>query len=347
MLIGYLNNGEEVYLDSESANKSIVIIGTPGMGKTVMANTCVSSLQKEKKTAISFKLDGSPIMEGENVNVIDPIGDGIDIRILNEHYKDLDANQQIQYVGGILDALVGSQNLGIRQIGALRNAIIFANENRDETKDDLKAIGDALIKQDTVAADGVYNRLWEVFEANIFRTSKKKIEKGKFNIFDFSDFSLKLQSTFCELVLRSLWMQARKTRDRVEEVVIYIDEFHRLGLNKNAIISSMLCEARQYGISFILVTQTLGRFSNEVRSALELAATHVYFCPADSEVPKIASFLNSKNPEMMIMRLRSLTRGHAIAKGQFTVAGKRLQGPIYLKNRMTTWYGKGEISLRR
>lgn len=335
MIVGFTAKGEPVKVAETVANKHVVITGKSGMGKTVSSNNIVADLVREQKTVITLKLNKGPIIvEDSNVNIINPAKDGLNLPILASDYNEMEQIEKVEYISGLTEALSGSHNLGVRQIAALREAIIYSSEHREDVSDDMKAIETALRAQDTAVALSVYDRLWDLFNIAVFRESDKSIEKGKNNVIDFSDFSMNLQASCCELFLRSLWIRVKKIGYRGEEVIIYIDEFQRLTLNRKSIIPSMLCEARQFGIFFLLVTQTFERFSSGLRSSLEQAAIHVFFKPADSEIKKLEELLLYSSSEKMKVRFRNLKRGQAIACGEFMVGIQKIDGPILVRNRI-------------
>ena len=67
-------------------------------------------------------------------------------------------------------------------MGALRTAVIYVIEKKDEYKEEMQAISEGLKRQNDSVASGVHNKLWNILEGNMFRESKKHMQKGCINV---------------------------------------------------------------------------------------------------------------------------------------------------------------------
>ncbi|MBE5892207.1 MAG: hypothetical protein E7286_02375 [Lachnospiraceae bacterium] len=334
MLLGYSSRGEEVRTAQNVANGHVVVTGMSGMGKSCELLGSIADQVAHDQTVIFFDFDGT--FGGEPlfpINRIDAKEDGLAIHILEEDAHKMDRVEFIAYVSQVVEMLVGAQNLGIRQIGALREAVEYATEYRKNYRSDFEAIADGLHIQETSYALGAYNKLWPILEAGVFRESPKKFISGVCNVIDLSILPEKMQNSFVEIILRTLWSQARKNRCNNCNLTIVIDEFQRLVLNKNAVLGEMLREARRFGINMVLATQSLNLFSGDIRSSIEQAATKIYFRPTDSEIKKAASLIDPQHIEKYILMLKNLRRGQAIVVGRVQVGGQVIDKPIIIRNR--------------
>jgi DNA phosphorothioation-dependent restriction protein DptH len=81
----------------------------------------------------------------------------------------------------------------------------------------------------------------------------------------------------------------------------------------------MIREGRKFGLSMILATQDIEKFSNEERSRLFMAGHKLFFKPADSEVKKFAELLSIKDTSISknewSERLSKLQKGQCYSLG--------------------------------
>ena len=76
---------------------------------------------------------------------------------------------------------------------------------------------------------------------------------------------------------------------------IVIDEFQSLALERDSVLFQMLTEARKYGISLILATQTLSIFTKNELSVINQASTKLFFRQSITDARKIGELIEPKH----------------------------------------------------
>ena len=222
---------------------------------------------------IALDLDGShPVLSGEE-NTISAHEDGIALKFLNAEMLKKSANETEMYISEVTDLLLSATKAGDRQKGILRNAISWALKNRQHFESDFEAIEAGLEEIGTEKALGVRDKIWQLLKCNVFRESKKEIQKGKLNIISLEGLDPDLKIIISEILLKNLWKEALIVKEN--NITIVIDEFQHLLLNKKAMLVQLLTEGRKYGLDVILATQSLARFTNDTLVALNQAAVRL------------------------------------------------------------------------
>ena len=271
--IGVLADGIKVKISSDSPNRSIVISGISGTGKSVRIYDLENQIVAGGSTVIALDLDGShPVLSGEE-NTISAHEDGIALKFLNAEMLKKSANETEMYISEVTDLLLSATKAGDRQKGILRNAISWALKNRQHFESDFEAIEAGLEEIGTEKALGVRDKIWQLLKCNVFRESKKEIQKGKLNIISLEGLDPDLKIIISEILLKNLWKEALIVKEN--NITIVIDEFQHLLLNKKAMLVQLLTEGRKYGLDVILATQSLARFTNDTLVALNQAAVRL------------------------------------------------------------------------
>lgn len=333
MKLGKFKNGKVVRISKNSMNRHITIFGKPGSGKSVRIKEIENDAVQNGKTVIAFELlRGSADADPPNVNRIDAVADGIALPILDMSAVDAGLETKVAFITYLTELLAGTETLGCRQTGALREAIIHAIEHRSDYPTDLKAIADGLKMQRSASAKGVYNKLWSLLCSDAFRESQKKIKAGYINIFSLERMHASTQTSMVELILGSIWRQIKLNGRSETEVVIVIDEIQKIRTKKNSVIAEMLRESRQYNVSLILATQSAGAVNKEILKASNEAAISLYFQPSSSEIKKIAELIDPQQTERYTLQLQNLKKGHSIVTGKVEIDGQENDRPIVIKS---------------
>ncbi len=236
----------------------------------------------------------------------------------------------VNLINSAVYALSANLNMGNRQIGVLRQAIIAAVEHRYAFSSEAEAIASALLSRDDAIGEVVYNKLWTVLNCGALRPDTKEIQYGKINILDLSGLDLLTQSVLSEVLLAMIWRRVQ-TEDRPREnITLVFDECQNLSWKKDAMIRRFLCEGRKFGLQLILATQTTEVFSKDVVALLEQAATRLCFRPFQSESQKIAKKLAQYGLANWQKILENLGVGQSIAVGDFDVRGQIIRQPLLL-----------------
>lgn len=335
IIIGKIN-GTDVEISSNSVNQHISIFGISGSGKSTRINEILKSLIAQEQTIIAFDLSGREYLGFESANRICAMRDGLNLKLLNSSVNTKE--ERANLVAYLVDVLGSGLNLGCRQMGALRTALSFAIEYRKRFQTEAEAIAEGLSSQNSSVADGVYNKLWELFEGGIWRESEKIMCRGCFNIIDLSGINPTTQKSLVEIFLASLWREIR-TKGINRDITIVIDEFQNLTLNKKSVLMEMLQESRKYGVQIILSTQTLSRFSKDTLGSIQQTATQLYFKPNLGDIKKIADLIGKEERGKVSLMLSRLNVGESLAVGAFVVGGREIRKPIIVKSTMDEQMG--------
>lgn len=334
--IGVLSNGTKVRTSSDSPNKSIIISGISGTGKSQRICDIEKNVINDGGTIIVLDLDGSHYsVNGENVIVARK--DGIALNFLDTEILNRPSDEVSEYVSEIANLMLCTTKAGDRQRGILRTAILWAIKNKNKFTSDFSAIEAGLEEIGTEKALGVRDKIWPLLKCKVFRKSEKEIQLNNVNVISFEGFEADLKKVIVEIFLRNLWKKAREAR--ANKITVVIDEVQNLMLGKNSSIEQMLREARKYGVDMVLATQTLATFSKETLVALNQAAVRLYFRPAVSEARILAQQIDGTNVERMILQLKHLKIGESIAIGDLEIEGRRIGRPIIVKTDYKTETG--------
>lgn len=334
--VGNLQNGDRVKISSDSPNKSIVISGISGTGKSQRICDLEKNIIAEGSTVIVLDLDGSHYNVG-NENIISAREDGIALNFLDVKILNKPSDEISEYQAEIANLLLSVTKAGDRQRALLRDTILWALKHKNNFENDFSAIETGLEEIGTEKVLGVRDKIWPLLKCRVFRESKKTIQKGKVNVISFESFDTDLTKVLVEIFLKNLWKEARKMKEN--KITVVIDEFQNLILGRKSSIEQILREGRKYGVDMVLATQTLATFSKETLVALNQAAVRLYFRPAVSEARILAQQIDGTNVERMILQLKHLKIGESIAIGDLEIAGRRIGRPIIVKTDYKTETG--------
>ena len=332
--------GRNCWTSPYTMNKGISITGNPGSGKTSRMNRIELMEANNEKTVIVLdtncthadEMIYAPIKKGylERTNRINVKTDGLNIEFLKPIQGKSGQNEDfVDVINAAVWALGGTQRMGNCQIGALREALIFAMEHREEFADEMTAIKEGLLRQENATANGVYQRLWTVINSKVFRTNEKYIQPGMINLISFVGIDKITQSILVEILLSALWRTAKYQGDFYGgERVLSVDEFQNLPLREGSMLRDILREGRKFGISLLLATQTLKVFPKETVALLDQMGTKLYFRPAMSEVRSIAKEIAPDDIERWVIILSQLRCGEAVDVGSFMVGVAEVNHPI-------------------
>lgn len=342
MFIGNFNQNH-CTISSESPNKSVCITGLSGSGKTCRLNQI--ELENAKKGATLVVLDMNHTHAKDQIfphiqqqfmnfeNRIYAVKDGFDLCLFQPlKNKKNELEPMVHLINSAVQAFNSSQNMGVRQITALREAVIDAIKYRADFDNDAQALDFCLSMREDAQSEGVRQRLWPLLNCGALHPSSKSILPGQINILDFSEIDTLTQTALAELVLASIWRNSQYTRldASPKNLIIVLDEFQNLSLKKDAVLQNMLREGRKFGINLVLATQTLGAFSKDILTLLEQTATKLYFRPAQNEALKISKTIANENPKEWAKKLLTLKIGESIAVGNLCVNGLHIDRPVLL-----------------
>ena len=341
----YLGNfqGRNCVSSQFSPNESVCITGLSGSGKTVRLQKIEIEAAREGNTVIVLDLNQThlhnQIFVGNREefslleNRIDAVQDGLNISILSPTQTIYGETEVfVNLVNSAVQAFSAEQNMGIRQIGALRNAVIQAVNQRAYFQSDADALKYALMCHDDAYSGTVYQKLWTILNCGVLRPSTKSLKNGAINIIDFCGVDKITRKVLAEIVLSALWqsVQYAGVSGRMQSVVLILDECQIYSWRKTSVLCDILREGRKFGLKMALVTQTLNCFSSEIISILDQTATKLYFRPPQCDVRKIARKLGVSDSKKWEQELSALRIGESIAVGDLNVDGQEIRRPILL-----------------
>lgn len=332
MKIGIIGKEIPVYVSKKAPNEHICITGMSGSGKSTRIAEIIESAIQEKKTVVVLDLAGMDYKGLKDSNYISAKQDGIGLKLLQMTES---MNEDIEYITDIFRNIFGLRS---RQIGALRYAVQYAIENRIQFQTDLEAIDKGLKMQDSGVAEGVRNHLWGLVNSYCIRPSEKSFAKQEINIVTFAGLNTGTQKIAAEVVLSCLWKRIQNAE--INDLVLVIDEFQNY-IRKGSALIEMMREARKYGVSIILSTQTLEGFSATVMAAIKQSSVQMYFRANAADIKKLSEMIDATNADCWKMRLRQLKVGESVATGMLLVGNREIDDPIVIRSE----YKENETSL--
>lgn len=330
--IGVMKSGLSVVISDNSPNNNLCIFGKSGVGKSTRITEIVNDISTTGDTVICFDLDGTVVLdELQNYNLIDGLQDGLNLRLLQQSECEIEENY-VTFISYITKIIAETNHFGVRQIGALREAIEYAVSHQEEYETEMEAISRGLVLQDSAVANGVYNRLWSVLNCNVFRKSNKQIVKDKINVISLKGIDSDTQRTILEIMLGVIWKKFRLSKEKTCPMTIVVDEFQKLNLKKDSIFTEMLREARKYGVSLILATQSADLLKKEVLSAIHQTGVQMYFQLGAIDAKKVSEIIGGGNSEHYLLQLKNLKKGESLVVGNVSVGGKEIFKPIVIRS---------------
>lgn len=337
------SHGRVCRISEKSPNASVCITGLSGTGKTVRLTQLELESLHEGATVLVLDVGHTHVAEeifrplrgdfSQEANYIEA-QDGLGLGIFRILETDQGKSESfIQVVNSAVSALSAGQQMGSRQLGALREAVIDAVKNRRYAGSESEVLEAALAsREDDEHAAAVHQKLWTVLRCGALNPALKYIQIGKINILDLSDADSITQTVLVELILHTLWRKIRFTgRQRKQwKLTIVLDEFQNLPLKKDSVLCAILREGRKFGVNFLLATQSLMSFPREVRPIIGQTATQLYFHPAPSEIKALAKTIDFSKAAVWEKILSNLKVGECVAVGEFEVNGAEVKRPLKL-----------------
>lgn len=342
--VGKITGGKEVLIGKDSPNQHMIITGISGAGKSVRIADIERHIIGNRGTIVAIDINGThEEINDEKYCHISAQEDGIDLQFLNTSLVETGQESTINLLQYALETICPRQLRGACQLTAVRNALKYAIEHRKDFATEMEAIAHGLEEQDSQPAAGAYNHLCDILEGNFFRKSSKKFEEGKLNILSLRGINSKTQKRIIEIFLSAIWRGMRMSDKNRKTWTIVLDEFQSLTLKRDSVLFQMLTEARKYGISLILATQTLSNFTKSELSVINQASTKLFFRQSITDVRKIAELIEPKHKEKWSSELSHLRIGEAITIGSLEISGRPINRPIITRSE----YKKPENLLRR
>ena len=339
MFLGCLKN-KPCFTSDSSPNSSVCITGISGSGKTVRMQKIELDCVKRGKTVLILDTNNTHSEEQifssfkqeyvSFVNRIDAVRDGLNISFLIPLFDPSGVPESpFAVINSAVNALTSGQNMGPKQIGILRAAILAAIQNRSRFETEVEAITYFLLQHKE--GNAVYQRLWTVLNCGVLRSSCKKIEPKKINILDFTALDQITKRMMTEIVPSAIWrMVSLSKTQNFNGMILALDEFQSFSWKPDAVMRSVLREGRKFNLQVIMATQTLSAFPRDVVAILEQAATHLVFRPGANDLYKTAKRLSLHNYQQWLEELKKLRIGESLAVGNLVIDGCEVNRPIRL-----------------
>ncbi len=188
MYIGNID-GKPCWISQDSPNRSVCMPGISGMGKTIQLN--YMELMNAKAGATVLVLDMNQTHTEERIfpcireeylqyaNRIHTLHDGLGLGLL-QPMRAPNGEEELFFhlVNSAVKALSSAQNMGVRQIGSLRNAVIDAVRNFGSFQTEAEALALSLLQQENNYAEAVYQKLWSILNCGALKSASKCIQAG-------------------------------------------------------------------------------------------------------------------------------------------------------------------------
>ncbi|MGZ8243104.1 type IV secretion system DNA-binding domain-containing protein [Methylomagnum sp.] len=137
-------------------------------------------------------------------------------------------------------------------------------------------------------------------------------------ILQLKGLSRDVQMMVTEFILWDLYDYVCNIGNKNRPVPLVLDEFQNLDRSSGSPIDKMIREGRKFGLSMLLATQTIKRFSQDECAVLFQAGHKLFFKPADTEIDQFAQLLSQRgnlSKQDWGQRLANLKKGECWSLG--------------------------------
>lgn len=320
--------GKNILFDfSKAENGSVLITGTSGMGKTTMLFSLIGQESQNSKIVIFDTLGNfTQVAQLHDSSVFDLSETGLNMKSLFKcEFEALDLLRLANIAKGVSSMYGEVFGMGATQknvlYAATKNTIIAKNEAN------LQQICKELQDMESVTAQNVYAKLEYAADSRLLEGTLDVLEAIKNNrivILNLQGINPDMRKLMVEMILNILQENARN--QNIRNVKIVLDEAQNYRYDKNAMLSKLLVEGRNYGIGIWLATQYLtDRFPSASINCFCQAALHVYFKPVSDERARILKDLSNDKEERRKWGeiLEELSVGECIVKGCLLKEGEK------------------------
>jgi len=318
LLIGSKSNGEQVYWHyghPQLANRHLIIFGSPGFGKTYGIQCLLAEMAHQNLHSLIIDYTNGFLpdqLEGKFNDLTNPKShfvyhEKLPLNPFHKQEQIIDASlpafeekpfDVATRVAKIFKSVFDS--MGEQQFATLVRTLesgvnIDSNYTFEKVIQGLKGEGSSY-------GETLANKLEPFIKAEPFRENcdsswneMLNSSESLVNVIQLLGYSSDIQRLITEFVLWDLYDYARRTGNKHRPIPIVLDEIHNLDHSPDSPIDKMIREGRKFGLSMMLATQDIEKFSNEERSRLFMAGHKLFFKPADSEIKKFAELLSVKD----------------------------------------------------
>ena len=376
ILLGKTDSGREIYWEfghPELANRHLLIFGSSGQGKTYAIQALLCELGKKGQHSLILDYtEGFKIgqMEKETLNSLRPEQHVVRNTPLPidpfAFYSQTDGGIVIQdrpvdvakRVASIFKSVYS--DIGSIQYSVLVDAIRSGLGSQGRlTLDGLRGILDAMAAaggRTRGSIESLRQKIGSFADDNPFSPADSTIGWEDLfsdpdhlcHVFQLTGLDRISRRTIVEFVLWDLYAHVRANGRKERPKVLVLDEVQNLSQDADAPLSNYLAEARKFGISLIMATQSVNNAnSQEFKDKLFLASQLLLFQPPAASAKEYAKIIcdrlgGGESSDEWKRRLMNLTRGECYAIGPvIDPRTNRLRPSSVERVRVTTLHERG------
>lgn len=308
-----------------AANKSVLITGDSGSGKTVAMRKMARERSRKGQKVLVFNYGGTHeeiLADRKNYNVIKAREEGVPIPFLECFSSPYGGSEEDADVcEAVAEVFSQINRMGYVAQSYFEEACQRAIQMRETCDDDMRCLYKAvlLLEEGNKILIPKYRNLLTRIK---FHKNFDLWREGKVTVLDFSGYPYQTQLFLTQLILSVIWRYYRIFGQQMEgETTLVLDEFQNLPLREGAVLTQILREGRKFHLSLLLATQTLFTFDAAKRIILQQPATKIYFRPVEEELKRISKHFPDLKPADAERLLQGLGIGECLANGVFDVAG--------------------------
>ena len=245
-------SNETAIVSSSAMNRSVLITGMSGCGKTYAMKQIEKSRVAEGQIVIVLDYSGSHSSSGLkqslapsydlSLNRIVLAEDGLCLNLFSIPASVNEKNHKLQYVnavGSIVEIL--GRGMGRRQKFALRKIVERAFAEKTPSVSDSYVLESAckyyceLGEANSEFYQSVYDNLWEILELDILKSKGINLKTGALNIVDYTGLNPDLKSQITDLIMVSLWQEVTAYKNANTKYCIALDECQNVSFSKGSI----------------------------------------------------------------------------------------------------------------
>ncbi|WP_455190853.1 ATP-binding protein [Eubacterium ramulus] len=335
-------NGEHrVLWDIKNAtNGHVALIGESGSGKSVLAQKLM--LEFVKQGATILVLDQHETLCEDQIfepiknefesycNDIYAYQDGIPCKLFEPiKYADGTVETNDVAASAITDVISRTFKLRTELKASLRLVIRKMIEEGTYKSRGIFALQEALINCGTKKTSELVERLYCMFEHNVFVDGDDMLLPGKINVVHMSRLSLMAQETVTELLLSYIWRLGNAEIFKKENFFCFIDECQNVESGSKSPLALLISEGRRMGINLILATQMiLHGTTNAVQQRIAQCGLILFFRPASNRIALTAKMINLNDKDRWTIILNGLKIGEFVATGNLVVGNQQICYPL-------------------
>lgn len=334
---------KNVYYDTnEAMNGHITTTGKSGSGKSVFNQKLILQIAKNEGSVLAISIHGT-LKTSEifgmfreefltYIKTIDAYNEGLSCPLFGSSIGIYDDKERINRIGEVTEVISRAYDLKSRQTACLRKAVAEVYDRGGYHVDGVRAVADVLRDMDTNISENILEKMFMMFEHNVFRDGPFFLDRKKITITDLDGYDELTQHAVAEMILSYIWRMAVAGEFKKEKLHVFIDEAQNLSFAKGSTLEKMLTEGRKMGINLMLATQYVEK-NSKMSKLLNQSDLQVFFHPARNEIRETASIIDPARADEWTVTLKALEVGEFVAVGPLKVDGICTRGPLRIDSR--------------